>query len=413
MKKILCVFMSLLMGISLVACAKSDAASSAVNTTANADSSLASEASTEYSYLIGHYGGVTGNVATAGSNGYDAIKLAVKLWNDKGGVLGGKIGLEFYDDGGTTEGAVKGVSYLIDQKGVDGLVGSQLSGNIQATGDLVEASEIPEVATGMNPAWLQKGWTYLFRALPNSAGGAVPLVDAMVELESTKIASLVYQDDGNISAYKQVVTEIGNRDGVEIIQEQQAMQGETDWTGALSSIVESTPNGVIIFAQAEQGSLMVKQLRALGYSGYIYGCETFTSTDMRKVAGDAANGVVFFAPHLVPDSVDEANTDAEKVFLKAYFEEYNEMPISDVAYRAFDATNILLTAVEKADTADGPAVRDILAGLQLEILAGSADFSAFDNGECLSGQQIFVTNEGKNVSWANYIAAGNNADTYK
>ena len=146
-------------------------------------------------YTIGHYGGWTGAVATAGSNGRDAILLAVKQWNEKGGVLGGEIKVELYDDGGTTEGATKGVSYLLDQVGVDGLIGSQLSGNIQATGDTVEAYQVPEVATGMNPAWLQKGWTYLFRSLPNSQGGAAPLVDAMVELKSDKIASLFTMSD--------------------------------------------------------------------------------------------------------------------------------------------------------------------------------------------------------------------------
>ncbi|HCA29505.1 MAG TPA: hypothetical protein DEP23_08055, partial [Ruminococcaceae bacterium] len=119
------------------------------------------------------------------------------------------------------------------------------------------------------------------------------------------------------------------------------MQGETDWTGALSSIVKAQPNGVIIFAQAEQGSLMVKQIRSLGYKGYIYGCETFSSADMRNVAGSAADGIVFFAPHCVADSPEEANSDMERAFLQAYKDEYGVMPISDVAYRAFDATNIL------------------------------------------------------------------------
>lgn len=364
-------------------------------------------------YTIGHYGGFTGAVATAGSNGRDGILLAVKLWNEKGGVLGGDIKVELYDDGSTTEGAVKGVSYLLDQVGVDGLIGSQLSGNIQATGDLVEAYEIPEVATGMNPAWLEQGWTYLFRSLPSSAGGAAPLVDAMQELKSDKIASLVYQDDGNISAYNQVKAEIESRDGIEIINEQQAMVGETDWTGPLSAIVNEAPNGVIVFAQAEQGSLMVRQLRNLGYTDYIYGCETFSSTDMRNVAGDAANGIVFFAPHCVPDSPEEGNTDAEIAFLTAWVDEYGTMPISDVAYRAFDATNILLTAVEKAGTADGPTVRDTIASLEMDILAGHANFAAYDNGECMSGQQIFVTHEGKNISWAKFLELGGNSETYK
>ena len=59
-------------------------------------------------YTIGHYGGWTGAVATAGSNGRDAILLAVKQWNEKGGVLGGEIKVELYDDGGTTEGAETG-----------------------------------------------------------------------------------------------------------------------------------------------------------------------------------------------------------------------------------------------------------------------------------------------------------------
>ncbi|MBQ7487968.1 MAG: ABC transporter substrate-binding protein, partial [Clostridia bacterium] len=215
-------------------------------------------------YTIGHYGGFTGAVATAGSNGRDAILLAVKQWNEKGGVLGEEINVELYDDGSTTEGAVKGVSYLLDQVEVDGLIGSQLSGNIQATGDIVDQYEIPEVATGMNPAWLQQGWTYLFRSLPSSAGGAAPLVDAMEELKSDKVASLVYQDDGNTSAYAQVKAEIESRGTVEIIDEQQAMVGETDWTGPLSAIVADNPNGVILFAQAEQGSVMVRQLRSLG-----------------------------------------------------------------------------------------------------------------------------------------------------
>ena len=52
----------------------------------------------EGSYVIGHYGGFTGAVATAGSNGRDGILLAIKLWNEKGGVLGGEIGIELYDD---------------------------------------------------------------------------------------------------------------------------------------------------------------------------------------------------------------------------------------------------------------------------------------------------------------------------
>jgi len=51
--------------------------------------------------------------------------------------------------------------------------------------------------------------------------------------------------------------------------------------------------------------------------------------------------------------------------------------------------------------------------MKIQLLAGPADYSAYDNGECLSGQQIYVTHGGKNIGWAKYLELGGNADTYK
>lgn len=422
MKKVLSLLLVLVMVGSLAACSTKE-----TNTNEKTDSNETTETNddsedqkeddpkatdSDYAYVVGHYGGITGGVATAGTAGYEAIQLAIKVWNEKGGVLGGKIGFEFYDDGSTTEGAVKGVSYLIDEKHVDGLIASQLSGNIQATGDIVDANQIPEVGTGMNPAWLQQGWTYLFRSLPNNGGGAQPLVDAMVKLNVTKLGALVYQDDGNISAWNNVKAVLDNTSTIELTTQEQAVVGESDWTGTLSSIIATNPNGVLIFAQGEQGCLMIKQLRDLGYNGYIFGPETFSLPDIRKVAGNGANGVVFFAPHCIPDSPEEANSDAEKEFLESYVKEYGRMPASDVAYRAWDATNILLTAVQQAGTKDGATVRDTIKNMKIDILAGSADFTAYDNGECLSGQQIYITHEGKNISFSKFLES-NAVDTYQ
>ena len=411
-KKVLSALLSVAMMATLLAgCSaeevreqSSETATTETSDTASAtDGASTDAASGDYSYVIGHYGGITGGVATAGTAGYEGIQLAIKAWNDNGGVLGGQIGFEFYDDGSTTEGAVKGATYLIDERGVDGLISSQLSGNIQATGDQVEAAQIPEVCTGMNPAYLQQGWTYFFRSLANNEGGAQPLVDAMLTVGVTDLGALIYQDDGNTSAWSYVEEVLNNTPEITVTTVEQAMVGESDWTGTLSSILATNPNGVLIFAQGEQGSLMIKQLRDLGYTGYIFGPETFSLPDIRNVAGDGANGVIFFAPHCIPDSPEEANSDAEREFLEMYMEEYGRMPASDVAYRAWDATNVLLTAVEQAGTADGPTVRDTIANMQIDLLAGPADYSAYDNGECMSGQQIYITHDGKNILFSQFV----------
>jgi len=50
--------------------------------------------------------------------------------------------------------------------------------------------------------------------------------------------------------------------------------------------------------------------------------------------------------------------------------------------------------------------------MKIDLLAGAADYSAFDNGECLSGQKVYIIHQGKNIPFDNFIKE-NPADTYK
>jgi len=117
---------------------------------------------------LGMYMPLTGNSSTLGNGSYEAAQLAVKRINDAGGLLGKQVELICYDDQSSTEQAVKNVTRLIQEDQVQGLIGSLHSGNIKATGDIVEQAAIPEIGTGIAVDWLQQGWTYLFRSLANT-----------------------------------------------------------------------------------------------------------------------------------------------------------------------------------------------------------------------------------------------------
>lgn len=416
MKKIIALVLVLAMFFALAACG-APASSTTAGTTASgattagttaAGSTTASAAKVK----IGHYGPLTGSNSTTGNAGLDAFKLAIKLKNAAGGLNGQQIEGVYYDDAGTTEGAVKAVTRLIDTDKVQLLLGSQLSGNLQATGAQVEAAKIPEVGTGVSPVWLNNGWKFLFRALSDNAGGIKPIVDAMTQLGTTKLATLVYQDEGSISSAKQIVAEVKSRGTITITTEEVSQPNDTDWTGQLSKIVNTKPNGVMLFVQGEQASQMIKQLRNLGYKGYVYGPETMSLPKIREVGGTTANGIVFFAPHVIPDKVEEANSDLEKAFLDAYVKEYGKIPVSDVAYRVYDGMQILFKGVEDAKSVDGQKVRDAIAKISgLKLLAGTADFTKFTNGNCMSGMQIYITHGGKNILLSKFLAT-NPATTY-
>lgn len=82
--------------LSFIAVMMMSAAISGCSTSAATDGKVSAEAadsenngaagteadSGEYAYVIGHYGGITGSVATAGVNGYNGIKLCIKQWNE-------------------------------------------------------------------------------------------------------------------------------------------------------------------------------------------------------------------------------------------------------------------------------------------------------------------------------------------
>jgi len=415
MKKLLALLLTCFMILSMTACGDSAPADSSTPAGDTAGESAAEDSAPTADggeIKVGHFGPLTGSISLSGQEGKKGAELRIKQINESGGIDGKMINFIAYDDAGTPEGAVKAVARLLDEDEVHVILGSQLSGNVQASGERVEGAKIPLVGTGVGPVWLQNGWQYLFRALANSSGGAAPLVDAMEALGTTKIAAIVYQDEGSRSGSQQVLEVINARGTIEVTAEEIFQPNDTDWTGQFSRMIATNPDGIMMFVQGEHAGPMIKQLRSLGYNGYIYGPETMSLPDIRSVGGDAVNGTVFFAPHCIPDSVEEANSDKERAFLEAFVAEYGAMPVSDVAYRTYDAMTIIEEGLRTTDSLDGTDIRNAIKNINgLEVLAGTIDYTQFDNGEGMSGMQIFVTHGGKNMSFATFLA-DNAADTY-
>ena len=400
-----------LLSLALLLAACAPGASNTTPPAAGEDVTLSSNTGDEAPILIGHFGPLTGPISASGQYALLGIELKIELINEQGGLLGRRVELVVYDDAGAPEAAVRAAERLIEENGVIGVIGSQLSGNVQAAGDRIEAAQIPIVATGVAPVITQNGWQFLFRSLANSSGGAPPLVDAMVNLGTTRLAAIVFQDEGSMSSAAMILDAIENTD-IEVTTEEIFNPGDTDWTGQFSRMIATNPDGILLQAQGEHVGPMMMQLRALGYAGYVFGPETMSLPDIRAVGGDAANGIVFFAPHVIPDAIEEAGSDREREFLEEFVRIYGRLPGSDVAYRAFDAMTILAEGITRAGTTDGPAVAEAIRNINdLQLLAGLADFTQFDNGESMSGMQIFITHNGRNQLLSTFLQ-NNPADYY-
>jgi len=351
---------------------------------------------------MGWYGPLTGPNSLSGTASKNAAALAIEQINSKGGINGYKIKLIVYDDKSSPEEAVNAVTRLVSVDGVHCIVGSLHSGNILASAPVVEKAQIPEIGTGTSPVWLQKGYKYLFRSLPNSDLGNIRLSGVMKEMGVTRVGVLRLSDEYGKVGATDLIDRLKEK-GIETVVEESHDNNDIDFTGQITKIMNTGIDGFVIYTTGEYIGLIMRQIRQLGYDGYVYGTEGFTLPEVREIAGPAANGAIYNCAYVIPDTPEDATNELEKQFLLSYMDKYGNMPESDNSYRAYDAVKIFEEAISNANSLEGPAIRDAIENItNFEGLAGTFNFKG-NHGEGISACRIYVIEDGKNVVYEKWV----------
>src|SRR5258708_1482611 len=112
---------------------------------------------------IGVITSLTGSLAAFGAAHKNGYSIALDEINAKGGVLGRKLELDFYDDQSKPDQAVQGVSKLVDQDYIPMLLGSYSSESTKAIIAAVTQREVPLIiptATADNVMDSKSPWVF-------------------------------------------------------------------------------------------------------------------------------------------------------------------------------------------------------------------------------------------------------------
>jgi branched-chain amino acid transport system substrate-binding protein len=345
---------------------------------------------------IGFFGPLTGPTAQAGQALRNGARIAVEQINQKGGLLGKPLELIEYDDRSSPEQAVKAVTKLVQINKVTAIVGSLHSGNILAAAPVLEQYKIPMVGAGTSPTWLQKGYKYLFRAVGNSALSVKQLA-LYASKTGLKRISVIHGNDEYGGVGAKLFIEDAGRQGLQILANESFTHGDRDFTGQFARMLRSEPDAVFVWALGDDLGALTKQLRQTGYKGPILGAEGYTLPQVLEIAGDSANNVILAAQYLVPDRPDDAEDPLMQSFLTKYFQKFGQNPVSDNAYRGYDAVGIIAEAIRTANSKDGRKIRDAIENLEdLKGLAGSFTYKG-NNGEGIHQMRFFQITDGKYV----------------
>jgi len=379
MKKLISLLLALIMLVSLVAC--------------GGPADDGGEDSDKI--VVGCYMPLTGATAAAGLDQLNGVQMAINACNEAGGINGKQIELLYYDDTGTSEGAVKAATRLIEQDGVKIIIGSSTSGNILAVSAVCEDAQVMQVGTGTGSTWTNIGLSYTYRATSNSTLPIATMATQIKDFGYKDVALLSVMSEFGQSGHDSIVSACQDN-GINIAADITFQSSETDFSGPIAQAMAVNPEAMIVYGVGYEEAMVTKQLRQNGYNGLIFTTEGATDAQMLNTAQDAANGVVFAATYVVPASPEEGATQLIRDVLSDCVETYGAMPYCDQFYRGYDQANLVIEALKNSkDVNDGVANMEAFRAISgFTGLGGDFDFTA-GTGDGLANTSKWMILDGK------------------
>lgn len=309
---------------------------------------------------IGAFLAVTGPASFLGEPEKKTLELYVNQLNKQGGVLGRKIELTIYDDGGAPDKAASFAKRLIQSDEVDLIIGGTTTGTSMSAIKIVEPAQIPFVslAGGIDIVEPVKQWVF---KTPHTDRMAAEKVFADLQKRGLTKVALISENAGFGKSGHDQSLKVAANYGIEIVADEVYSPKDPDVTAQLTKI-KNTPGvqAIFNFGFGQGPAIVTKNYKQLGITQPLYQSHGVASKDYIHLAGAASDGVRLPAAGLVI-AQQLAATDPQKPVVTAFKADYEaafKTEVSTFAGHAYDGLQIALAAIQRAGSTDKAKVRD-------------------------------------------------------
>jgi branched-chain amino acid transport system substrate-binding protein len=145
---------------------------------------------------------------------------------------------------------------------------------------------------------------------------------------------------------------------------------DTDFSAILTKVAEANPDVVYLPDYYNIVNLVVTQAKEKGITAPFMGGDGWDSADLDKTAAEGG----YYTNHYSEQDTRQIVQD----WVTNYEAEYGSVPDA-LATLAYDATNLLLAAIEKAGEDDPALVKDAFETLSYDAVSGTISFDAQHN----------------------------------
>ena len=358
--------------------------------------------------VLGSAISLTGKYATNGEHTQRGYDLGVKIINEAGGVkVGGKtykLDVKYYDDESNSAKAAALAQRLIEQDGVQYMLGPYGSGLTIAIAPVTEKFGVPMVeANGASRALFTKGYKYLFAVLNSADQYLNSAVDLMADKKKGATVALAFEQDSFSLDVKLGVMDRIKANGMKVVIDDALPKELNDMTATLQKVKALKPDLLIVSGHSKGAMTAIKQMNDLKVDVNMLAMTHCDAAAINKNLGGGGDYTLCAAQWhkslSYKDNYFGSGLDYAKLFESIY--KY------DPPYQAAESSAALLVykeAFERANSFDKDKVRDALAKTDMQTFYGGIKFN--DAGQNTSKPMVlFQVQDGKNnvvapIKWA-------------
>ncbi|MCD8198498.1 MAG: ABC transporter substrate-binding protein [Lachnospiraceae bacterium] len=399
MKKLLCLMMTAVLALSVVACGSSSSSSSSSSDSSEAtestDDAEESTADSGETFKIGVIGPMTGDYAQYGLGVYNAAVIAAEEINAAGGINGYQIEiLDAGDDQGDPEKAVNAYNDLLDK-------GMQiLDGTVTSAACIAVAAEAAEETFLFTPSGsavdcITAGSNQFRMCFTDPMQGTKSAQYISENGLATKVA-VIYDSaaDYNVGIHDSFI-EAAAEYGLEVVaDEAYTTDSNTDFSVQLNKVKESGAELLFLPNYYSDDALILQQAADIGLDILFFGVDGMDGIlAVENFDTSLAEGAMLLTPFSAT-----AEDELTQSFVAVYEEAYGETP-NQFAADSYDVIYAIKLAAEDAGITPDMSNAEIsealtasMLNITLEGLTGTSTWT--EDGECDKSPKAVVIENG-------------------
>lgn len=288
---------------------------------------------------IGGIATLSGPYALYGQAVKKGVDLYISQLNEQGGVNGKKVEVVWEDDRGEANDGVLAFEKLVQNDGVQAILGAVLTGVTKAVAEYAADIGIPMITPSSTAYDITTDRPSVFRTCFLDPFQAVQLAHYVKDEGLSKVA--VMYDNGN--EYSKGLYEAFKKEAetlaLQVVATESAAYGDVDFKTQLTNIKNAAPEVVFLPYYGAEASLILTQAAEIGLEVRFLGADGISDI-VDAIADKALLKNMTYSDHFST----QADSEMARNFVEAFKAAYGEEPSVSFSATGYDAALVLTEA---------------------------------------------------------------------